>query len=307
MVESVHDEESFRRAITSGRAKVGLLIPPDYSEKIITGEQAQVQVLIDGSDSQVATTAQNAANLLGMNRSITLARAKGEAAQLAPARDESGEATLPIDIRSRLLFNPDLESSYFFVPGLVGIIIQLVTLFLTSFAIVREREVGTLEQLFVTPVGRAGLMLGKLLPYAIVGFIEMLIVLTVMVYLFRIPINGNLWLLLGLSLLFLVCGLGLGLLISTIARSQVAAMQFAFIVMLPSVLLSGFVFPREEMPLLIYLVTFAIPVTYFIEILRGVVLRGADFVDLIPSVVGLAVCGAVILGLSITRFRKTIS
>jgi ABC transporter DrrB family efflux protein len=307
IVDNVYDEESFRRAMTGGRAKVGLLIPPDYTEKLLSGEQAQVQVLIDGSDSQVATTAQNAANLLGLNTSIRLARAKGEAAQLAPARDAAGEASLPIDIRSRLLYNPDLESSYFFVPGLVGIIIQLVTLFLTSFAIVREREVGTLEQLFVTPVGRAGLMLGKLLPYAIVGFIEMLIVLTVMVYLFRIPINGNLWLLLGLSLLFLICGLGLGLLISTLARTQVAAMQFAFIVMLPSVLLSGFVFPREEMPFIIYAITFAIPVTYFIEILRGVVLRGADFIDLVPSVVGLAVCGTVILGLSITRFRKTIS
>jgi ABC transporter DrrB family efflux protein len=307
IVDRAHDEESFRRSMTSGRAKVGLLIPPDYTERLLSGEQAQVQVLIDGSDSQVATTAQNAANLLGLNSSIRLARAKGEAAQLAPARNESGEASLPIDIRSRLLYNPDLESSYFFVPGLVGIIIQLVTLFLTSFAIVREREVGTLEQLFVTPVGRAGLMLGKLLPYAIVGFVEMLIVLTVMVYLFRIPINGNLWLLLALSLLFLVCGLGLGLFISTVARTQVAAMQFAFIVMLPSVLLSGFVFPREEMPLPIYLLTFAIPVTYFIEILRGVILRGADLIDLVPSVVGLTVCGIVILGLSITRFRKTIS
>jgi ABC transporter DrrB family efflux protein len=307
IVDDVHDDESFRRALSSGRAKVGVLIGPDYSEKLLVGEQAQVQVLIDGSDSQVATTAQNAANLLGLNKSISLARSKGEAAQLAPARNESGAASIPIDIRSRLLYNPDLESSFFFVPGLVGIIIQLVTLFLTSFAIVREREVGTLEQLFVTPVGRAGLMLGKLLPYAIVGFIEMLIVLTVMVYLFKIPINGNLWLLLGLSCLFLVCGLGLGLLISTLARTQVAAMQFAFIVMLPSVLLSGFVFPREEMPWPIYLLTFTIPVTYFIEILRGVILRGADLIDLVPSVAGLSICGIVILGLSITRFRKTIS
>jgi ABC transporter DrrB family efflux protein len=307
IVDDVHDDESFHRALSSGRAKVGLLIGPDYSEKLLVGEQAQVQVLIDGSDSQVATTAQNAANLLGLNKSISLARSKGEAVQLAPARNESGEASVPIDVRSRLLYNPDLESSFFFVPGLVGIIIQLVTLFLTSFAIVREREVGTLEQLFVTPVGRAGLMLGKLLPYAIVGFIEMLIVLTVMVYLFKIPINGSLWLLLALSCLFLVCGLGLGLLISTLARTQVAAMQFAFIVMLPSVLLSGFVFPREEMPLPIYLLTFTIPVTYFIEILRGVILRGADLIDLVPSVAGLSICGIVILGLSITRFRKTIS
>ena len=306
-MESVHDEDSFRRAMTSGRAKVGLRIPPDYTERLTSGEQAAVQVLVDGSDSTVATAAQNAANLLGFNRSVSLAKAKGEGAQFAPARNETGALALPIDVRSRLLYNPNLESSFFFVPGLVGIILQLVTLFLTSFAIVRERELGTLEQLFVTPVGRAGLMLGKLLPYAIVGFIETLAVLVVMVFLFGIPIQGDLSLLLGLTALFLVCALGLGLLISTIATTQVAAMQIAFMVMLPSVLLSGFAFPRSEMPLPIYLLTFAIPVTYFIEILRGVVLRGADFFDLVPSVIGLSVCLAVILALSIARFRKTLS
>ncbi|HVT89827.1 MAG TPA: ABC transporter permease [Tepidisphaeraceae bacterium] len=307
ILERVYDEDSFRHALTSGRARVGIRIGPDYTEHLIRGEQADVQVLIDGSDSQVATTAQNAANLLGLNRSIMLAKSKGEAAQLAPAREQTGAAALPIDVRTRLLYNPNLDSSFFFVPGLVGIILQLVTLFLTSFAIVREQEQGTLEQLFVTPVGRAGLMLGKLLPYAIVGFVETLLVLAVMVYLFGIPIHGSLALLLLLTSLFLVCSLGLGLFISTIARTQVAAMQFAFIVMLPSVLLSGFVFPRSQMPWAIYWVTFTIPVTYFIEILRGIVLRGADLLDLMPNVIGLFICCIVILGLSISRFRKTIS
>ena len=207
-------------------------------------------------------------------------------------------------MRPRLLYNPDLESSHFFVPGLVGIILQLVTLFLTSFAIVREREMGTLEQLFVTPVGRAGLMLGKLMPYAVLGFIETLIVLCVMVYIFSVPIHGSIPLLLALSTLFRVCSLGLGLLVSTLAKTQVAALMFAFMIMLPSVLLSGFMFPRSEMPPIILLITHAIPVTYFIEILRGVVLRGSDFIDLIPSVLGLAVCCFVILSLSIARFRK---
>jgi len=186
----------------------------------------------------------------------------------------------------------------------VGIILQLVTLFLTAFAIVREREVGTLEQLFVTPVGRVGLLLGKLVPYAVVGSVAMLIVLTVMVYVFGVPIHGSLVLLLALSMLFLVCALGLGLLVSTIARTQLEAMQLAFIIMLPSVLLSGFMFPRSEMPLAIYAVTFAIPATYFLEMLRGIVLRGADFFDLLPQTVGLAVCCAVVLALSVTRFRK---
>src|SRR6185295_11224244 len=192
-------------------------------------------------------------------------------------------------------------------PGLVGIILQLVTLFLTSFAIVREREQGTLEQLFVTPVGRAGLLLGKLVPYSMVGFIELLIVLTVMLYVFGVPIHGNLWLLLALSILFLVCALGLGLLVSTVAKTQLQAMQFAFLLMLPSVLLSGFMFPRSEMPAPIYLLSFGIPVTYFLEILRGVVLRDADLVDLIPQVVGLVVCSAAILALSVSRFRKQLA
>jgi ABC transporter DrrB family efflux protein len=307
VAERVHDDDSFRRALTSGRAKVGLLVPADYTDRLILREQADVQVLIDGSDSQVATTALNAANLLGLNHSIQIARAMGESLQLGPARDPSGRFALPIEMRSRLLYNPDLRSPQFFVPGLVGIILQLVTLFLTSFAVVRERELGTLEQLFVTPVGRAGLLLGKLIPYAILGILEMLLVLLVMVFLFRVPIRGSLALLLGLSVLFLVCSLGLGLLISTLAKTQLAATQFAFMVMLPSVLLSGFVFPRAQMPTAIYLFTFVLPVTYFIEILRGVVLRGSDAIDLVPQIVGLSVCCVVILMLSIARFRKQLS
>ncbi|TWT33343.1 ABC transporter permease [Blastopirellula retiformator] len=304
LIDRVYDEDSFHRSLTSGRAKVGVRIPPNYSDSLAQGRQAQVQVLIDGSDSQVATTAQNAVALLGLNLSIGRAKNSAGEVQRAPARDQWGELALPIDIRPRLLYNPDLESARFFVPGLVGIILQLVTLFLTAFAIVRERELGTLEQLFVTPVGRAGLVLGKLIPYSIIGLVEMLLVLTVMVYVFGVPIRGNLFLLTVLSALFIVCSLGLGLLVSTLAKTQVAALQFSFLIMLPSVLLSGFMFPRSEMPLPIYLVTFAIPVTYFIEILRGIVLRNADFVDLIPSIAGLSICCFVILSLSIARFRK---
>jgi ABC-type multidrug transport system ATPase subunit/ABC-type multidrug transport system permease subunit len=307
LVEQVHDSDSFHRALTSGRAKVGLRIPPYYTDRMLRGEQVQVQVLIDGSDSQVATTAQSTAQLLGLNLALQIARAKGEALQVAPARDPTGHGALPIETRTRLLYNPDLDSSHFFVPGLVGIILQLVTLFLTSFAIVRERELGTLEQLFVTPVGRTGLLLGKLLPYAIVGFIELLIVVTVMIYVFDVAINGSIPLLLLLSMLFMVCSLSLGLLVSTLSKTQLEAMQFAFVIMLPSVLLSGFMFPRSEMPLPIYIVTFGIPVTYYIEILRGIVLRGADFLDLLPAVVGLTICGAVVLALSVLRFQKRLS
>jgi ribosome-dependent ATPase len=304
LLDPVYDEESFRRSLTSGRAKVGVVIPPDYSERLIKGQQADIQVLIDGSDSTVATAALNGANLLGMSRSLAITKTTLEAGRAAPARGPHGEAAQPLEVRSRLLFNPDLKSAYFFVPGLVGIIMQMVTVFLTAFSVVREREMGTLEQLFVTPVGRSGLLLGKLVPYAIVGFIETLIVLVVMVYLFGVPINGNMVLLLGLCLMFLVCALGLGLMISTVAKTQMGAIQAAFLVMFPSVLLSGFMFPRSEMPLPIYLLSYGIPVTYFLEILRGIVLRGADLVDLLPSVSGLAICMTIILGIAIGRFRK---
>ena len=307
IVEHVYDRDTFQHYLTSGRARVGVIIPPHYSERLLQGEQVQVQVLIDGSDSQVATTALNAANLLGMNLSVAIARPKADTSGAALSRDTLGHAALPIEVRPRLLYNPELESAYFFVPGLVGIILQLVTLFLTSFAIVGERELGTLEQLFVTPVGRSGLLLGKLVPYALVGFVETLVVLTIMVYAFGVPIQGSLVLLLALSTLFLVTALGLGLLVSTLAKTQVEAMQFAFVIMLPSVLLSGFAFPRAEMPSPIYEATFLLPATYFIEILRGIVLRGATLFDLLPWVVGLTICCWVILMLSITRFRKQLS
>ncbi len=304
IVERVVSEDEFDRALTSGRAKVGIRIGPDYSNRLLAGEQVHIQVLIDGSDSQVATTALNTANLLGLNLSTRRARAFAESLPNVPSRDETGRFAIPIDMRTRLLFNPNLESSHFFVPGLVGIILQLITLFLTSFAIVRERELGTLEQLFVTPVSRAGLLFGKLTPYALLAFGATLIVLNVMVFGFDVPIRGSLSLLIALSFLFLLCALGLGLMVSTIARTQLQAIQFAFLIMLPSVLLSGFMFPRNQMPLPIYLATFAIPVTYFLEILRGIVLRGADIMDVLPSILGLTVCTVVILGVSLVRFRK---
>lgn len=307
IIERVFDQESFHNAFESGKAKVGVIIPPDYSDRLLNGEQVSIQVLIDGSDSQVATTALNASNLLGLNLSTNLTKKFAKNLPVVPSRDAYGEAALPIEIRPRLLYNPDLESSHFFVPGLVGIILQLVTLFLTSFAIVRERELGTLEQLFVTPVSKSGLLMGKLAPYALIGFVETLIVLTVMVFFFGVPIHGNLWELLLLSLLFLVCGLGLGMLVSTIAKTQLQAIQFAFLVMLPSVLLSGFMFPRSQMPLPIYLFTFLIPVTYFLEILRGIVLRGADMADLLPYVLGLSLCCVAIIGISLKRFQKQLS
>jgi len=304
--DRVQDEESFHRAITSGWAKAGILIPSNYSERLLAREQAQVQVLIDGSDSQVATTALNTVNLLATQLSLGRARSVGESAQIAAARDIEGRPALPVEVRARLLYNPNLESAHFFVPGLIAIILQLVLLFLTSFSIVREREFGTLEQLFVTPVGRAALLLGKLIPYALMAFGELLIILLAMVLIFQVPINGSLGLLLSLSCLYIVTVLGLGLLISTLARTQLEAIQIAFLVMLPSVFLSGFMFPRSEMVLPIRAIGYLLPVTYFVEIVRGVILRGADLIDLVPYILGLSICCVCILGLSIRRFHKQI-
>lgn len=307
VVQRVTDDEAFRHAITSGRAHVGVKIPPDYSDGLVRGEQAQVQVLIDGSDSQVANAALHTAQMLGIQFSRRVGMQLAEARALAPSRDPYGAVAAPLEVRARLLFNPDLESSHFFVPGLVGIILQLVLLFLTAFAVVREREHGTLEQLFVTPVSRVGLLLGKLIPYALVGVVEMVIILAVMVFLFQVPIHGDVLLLLALSSLFIVTALGMGLFVSTLARTQLQAMQFAFLIMLPSVLLSGFMFPRSEMPIPIRAASYALPVSYFIEVLRGIVLRGADLTDLTPHVLGLAGCCVVIVGLSLTRFRKQLA
>ncbi len=244
----VDDEEALRRSLTSGRAKVGVRIPPDYGARLLAREDAQVLVLIDGGDAQVASTAQRTVALLSYTKSLERSRALADALQLSAARDPAGRPVLPIELRARVLFNPGLESAYFFVPALVGVIMQLVTLFLTAFAIVREREAGTLEQIFVTPIGRLGLLLGKLFPYAVIGFLETLVVLTVMTRLFGVPFRGDLGLLLAFSALFLLCSLGLGLLVSTVARTQAQALQLAFLLMMPSILLSGFMFPRENMP-----------------------------------------------------------
>ncbi len=229
-------------------SKVGIIIPADYSDGLLAGRQVQVQVLIDGSDSQVATTALSTTNLLGVNMSMALARRKGEAIQFAPARDQFGVLAMPIDMRPRLLYNPNLESAFFFVPGLIGIILQLVTLFSHILHCRARARGGDFGTVVCDTVSRAGLLLGKLAPYALVGLVEVLIVLTVMIYVFGVPVRGSLFLLVTLSMLFIVCSLGLGLLVSTIAKTQVEALQFAFIIMLPSVLLSGFMFPRSEMP-----------------------------------------------------------
>jgi ABC-2 type transport system permease protein len=297
VVRWVNSDEELNQAIVSGKVKVGIKIPPDYSNRLLNNRQATVLVLIDGSDSSIATQSLQVASQVGLTESLD---------RLA-LRLEGGRPSLPIEVRPKMLFNPDLRSANFMVPGLIAVILQIITTLLTAFSIVRERERGTLEQLLVTPVRPFGLMLGKLVPYGLVGIIETCTVLTVMRLVFDVPIQGSLVLLLSLSIVFLFTALAIGLLISTKAQSQMQALQLAWLIMLPSVLLSGFMFPRDSMPVVMRVVGNLVPATHFMEILRGIVLRGATLSDLIPEVVTLCGMGAVLLMLSAFRFRRKLA
>lgn len=281
--------------ITSGKVKVGIKIPPDYSDNIVNRRKASALVLIDGSDSSIAAQAVSAATSVGLVKSVQ---------QLMGA--SSPVSGLLVDVRPKMLFNPDSRSANFMVPGLVAVILQIVTTLLTALSIVRERERGTLEQLLVTPIKPFGLMLGKLVPYLILGFVEACLVLSVMHFVFNVPIHGSLILLLFLVVLFLFPALGIGLLISARAANQFQAMQLSYFIILPSVLLSGFMYPRESMPLLMNWVGYLIPATYFIDIMRGVVLRGAGLYELRGDVFALAIMGILILGFAALRFKKKV-
>jgi ABC transporter DrrB family efflux protein len=296
MVGYVRNGEELENAIVAGHAKLGIRFPTDFSNRLLAGKSAQILIAIDGSDNTVGMQSLNVVNAVGVSENLN------RLANLQRLRSDE----MPLDMRPRMLFNPNLESSHFLVPGLVGLIMQVLLVFLTAFSIVREREMGTLEQLLVTPVGRLGLILGKLLPYTIVGAVQNATVLLIMCFLFGVPIHGSLPLLAALSLLFMVAALGIGLLISTIARTQAQAMQMAFLVMLPSVLLSGFMFPRESMPTGIWIFTHVIPLTFFIEILRGIIVRGAGWSALWNEAAALACMGLIVMTLAAFRFRKTI-
>jgi ABC transporter DrrB family efflux protein len=275
----------------AGRARATVLYPPDLERRRLAGEPAPVQVLIDGSDSSLASQAQAAALGVGIEMARREAYARGG---FPPV----------FDVRPRYLYNPDGRSESFFVPGLAGIILQLVTMVLTAFAIVRERERGTLEQLLVTPVSGLALTLGKILPAILIGAGETVLVLFAMVGIFDVPIAGSLGLLAWVTALFLFTSLALGLLISTVARTQMQSMMLVMLVLLPSVLLSGFVFPRSSMPPGIHELTFALPATYFIEILRAIVLRGAAAPEIAHHVVPLVAIGLAISLLVALRFRR---
>lgn len=291
LVYAAASRTQLRRLIIANRVKAAFDIAPNFSADIAAGRPGQLQVLIDGSDSTVAQQALAATTTIGAALSQRLGAPAGVNGSL-------------IDIRPRMLFNPSLRSANFFVPGLIGVIMQLITIFLMALSIVGERERGTLDQLLVTSIGATGIMLGKIVPYAAIGFIDFLGVLGAMVFVFRVPIAGSIPLLLVLAAGFLLVALGLGLLISSLARTQVQAFLMTFAVTLPSILLSGFIFQRDLMPAVLQWLGYIIPLTYFLEILRGIVLRGAALPDLWPSVAAMLGLGALLLTVASLRFAR---
>jgi len=296
----VNSNKELKALLDGGRARAGLIILTGYARSLRRGETAAAQLLVDGSDPLVARTALSAAEAVGRVKSqelrlVALSR-EGLALPAGPA----------IDLRTRAWYNPGLESLKFNIPGLIGLIMQNVTIMLTAFALVRERERGTLEQLMVTPIKGAELMIGKLIPYIIVAFVDMGLVLGIGTLWFKVPVVGSIFLLLGLTLLFLVFSLGLGMFFSTIARTQLQAMQMTMLFILPSVLLSGFIFPRASMPLPIQYLGNLIPLTYFLDILRGIMLKGTGINYLWGDIFPLAGFGLGIIILASRRFRKQV-
>ncbi len=287
-------------ALTAADVKVGVVIPDGFARELRRGGGAEVLVMIDGSYSTEAGTALSTARAIGLWAPSRFANVRVD----TPEIDERRVGPRRIDVRTRLLYNPNLRSANFFVPGLVGIILQLITLLLTSFAIVRERENGTFEQLMVTPVGAWGLLVGKLIPYLVIGIIETVLVLLAMVHVFGIPIAGALPALMMLSVLFVVTSLSLGVIISTFARTQTEAIQVSFLILLPSILLSGFMFPLSSVPAPVQPITYLIPVRYFIEILRGIIVRGTPVSALWFEAGALAAYTLVLLIVGALRFRK---
>lgn len=290
--------EEVNAAIDGGQAKVGIIIPPDYAENIKHGRSASVQVIVDASDSMSASSAIAAAQMIGQLRSqeILLQRMQQSGSPRQPA--------MPIDIRIRPWYNPDQVSAFYMVPGILGMVLTMTMVMITSMAIVREREKGTMEQLIVTPLKSWELMLGKIIPYVFVGYVQATLALVVGYMIFDVPVRGSLLLLYGLTTLFVLASLSLGVFVSTIAQTQMQAMQMSFFIFMPSVLLSGFMFPRAAMPELFYQMGHLLPLTYYLEILRSILLKGTSIAFLWSQVFALTVYILTALTLSIIKFQK---
>ena len=268
--------------LRKGEIKIGIVIPPDFERRRIDGREA-IQVIVDGSDTSVQATARQLAQMPLDGRGLS-----GSQGQIS---------VLP-------LYNPERRSAVNVVPGLIGVILTMTLVMFTAMAIVRERERGNLELLITTPVSSGELMVGKVLPYIGVGLVQTTVVLLLGVALFKVPINGSLWGVYGAAMLLIVANLTLGLLVSTRAQTQFQAMQMAFFLFLPSILLSGFMFPFDGMPKAAQWIAEVLPLTHFMRLIRGVILRGANLFELWPDVLALLVFTVVMMSLAILRFRK---
>ena len=291
-------DAELRDLLDRGQARVGLIIPPNYTDDIQGGKPARVVFVLDGSDPTVASTALSAAQLIGQAHSTQILESRlmrtGQAAAIQP----------PVEVSTTVWYNPDLVSTYFMIPGVIGMILFALTSILTASAIVRERERGTIEQLIVTPIRPWELVVGKLLPYVILAFLNAVEVLAIGHYWFHVPIRGSLWLIAGASFLFLLSSLGIGLFASTIANTQQEAMLTVWMLMLPSIFLAGFFFPLEAMPRVLQWISYIFPLRYYLVIIRSLMLKGVGITAFQMDLIALAIFGVVIMTMAALRFRK---
>lgn len=286
--------------IEHGRAGLALVIPPDFGEKVLGRHTAQLQVIADGTDG-------NSANIALAYASMIVNSYSQELLADMLAKNPQAETPPRIAPQIRVWHNASLESRNFMVPGVVVFVLMLITMSMTSMAIVREREIGTMEQILVTPIRPWQLLFGKLIPYIIIGMIDVTLVLLVAVFWFHVPLRGSVWLVYFTSAIFILTTLGLGLFVSTVARTQQQALmiaQFGFFI--PFIYFSGFVFPIENMPVAIQKITYLVPVRYFLEIIRGIFLKGTGLDVLWPQVLALVAIGVSVFTLAVFRFRRTI-
>ncbi len=292
---AVSSPDALARAMDSGQVRAGLIIPAGYERVLARGEKVRVGFVIDGSDPAVASTALSAAQGVGQAQSVeVLEQTLGGRLEAAPG----------IEVHPRVWYNPSMESANFMIPGLIGVILMVLTMLFTAMAIVREREQGTIEQLIVTPIRPLELIVGKVLPYVLIAFWDLLEILAIGVLWFGVPIHGSIGLLLQLSLVFVLTSLGLGILISTVSKTQQEAMMLTWFFLLPSIFLSGYFFPIEAMPPLLQAISRLVPLTYVLIIVRAIVLKGVGLEALVGDVLALAVFGSAVLGLAAVRFRK---
>jgi ABC-2 type transport system permease protein len=294
IVGHVDGRPALDEAIARGDAQAGIVVPNDYPRDLARGPTATVQVIVDASDPLSSQAALQAA--------VGVAQIKNLAILSAAA----GRARLPVEARVRPRYNPGLRSPNYIVPGLVGVILTMTMVLITAMAIVRERERGTLEQLIVTPITRTELMLGKIAPYVGVGLIQMTAVLVLGRFVFDVPLTGNVLLLYLVALVFVVASLALGLFISTLVRTQQQAMQMSFLFVLPNILLSGFMFPRQAMPLVFQWLGALLPLTHFLKVLRGILLKGVGVSALWPEILLLVAFSVGLISLAVRRFHKTL-